>query len=164
MKIRMSTEQDIAAIVELGLAAWEPVFASFKELMGNRSFSVIFPDWKKSQQEAIEKACQDTEKLDTYVAEIDGKVVGFTSITMDQKKKAAEIYFLAVHPAAQKSGVGTALNAYVIQKMKIAGMKVISVSTGGDVSHAPARHCYENSGFNRSITSVNYYMDLTTEE
>ena len=164
MKIRMSTEKDIAAIVELGLAAWAPVFASFKELMGCNGFSVIFPDWKKSQQEAIEKACRDTEKLDTYVAEVDEKVVGFTSITMDQEKKAGEIYFLAVHPNAQNLGIGTALNAYVIQKMKDAGMKVVSVSTGGDISHAPARHCYEKSGFNRSITSVNYYLNLTEEE
>ena len=164
MKIRKSAEKDIAAIVELGLLAWEPVFASFKNLMGSRNYAILFPDWKKSQQEEIEKACRDTETLDTYVAEVEGKVVGFTTIKMEPEKKAGEIYFLAVHPEAQNMGVGSFLNSYVIKKMKDAGMKVISVSTGGDVSHAPARHCYEKSGFKFSIPSVTYYMDLTEAE
>ena len=35
-EIRLCAEDDVESIVELGLMAWEPVFESFKSIMGSR--------------------------------------------------------------------------------------------------------------------------------
>jgi hypothetical protein len=47
--------------------------------------------------------------------------------------------------------------------MRANGMKLAAVDTGGDPSHAPARRSYEKAGFDRSISSVHYFKDLTTQ-
>lgn len=162
-EVRLSTKDDVDAIVELGLLAWEPVFESFKNIMGPTVFPIIYPNWKKSQREEMERVCKETDKYDTYVAEINGKVAGFTTLELNQETKKGEIYFLAVHPDAQNKGIGTVLNNFAIQKLKEAGMKIAVVGTGGDPSHAPARRSYEKAGFKRVLPVVNYYMDLTEE-
>jgi hypothetical protein len=41
-----------------------------------------------------------------------------------------------------------------------AGMRVATVGTGGDPSHAPARRAYEKAGFNLQIPSVWMYRKL----
>ncbi len=162
-KIRLCTKEDVEAIVELGLLAWEPVFESFEKIMGPTVFKIIYPDWEKTQREEMERVCRETDKFDTYIAEVEGRVVGFTTLELNQEVKKGEIYFLAVHPDAQNEGIGTALNLFAIQKMKEAGMKFIEVGTGGDPSHAPARRSYEKAGFKRVLPAVHYYMDLTEE-
>jgi hypothetical protein len=43
---------------------------------------------------------------------------------------------------------------FVVAQMRAAGMRVATVSTGGDPSHAPARRAYEKAGFNVGIPSV----------
>ena len=162
-EIRFCTKADVEAIVELGLLAWEPVFESFENIMGTTVFRIIYPDWKKTQREEMERVCRETDKFDTYVAEVEGRVAGFTTLELNHEVKKGEIYFLAVHPDSQNQGVGTALNHFAIQKMKEAGMKIVEVGTGGDPSHAPARRSYEKAGFKRALPVVKYYMDLTEE-
>ncbi|MCD4753572.1 MAG: GNAT family N-acetyltransferase [Anaerolineaceae bacterium] len=162
-EMRLCTKADVEAIVALGLLAWEPVFESFENIMGPTVFPIIYPDWKKTQREEMEKVCKEADKFDTYVTEVAGKVVGFMTLKLDQEIKKGEIYFLAVHPDAQNEGIGTALNHFAVQKMKEASMKFIEVGTGGDPSHAPARRSYEKAGFKRALPVVKYYMDLTEE-
>jgi len=162
-EMRLCMKSDVEAIVELGLLAWEPVFESFENIMGPTVFAIVYPDWKKTQRDEIERVCRKTDNFDTYVVEMEGRVVGFTTLELNQEVKKGEIYFLAVHPGAQNEGIGTALNLFAIKKMKDAGMKIIEVGTGGDPSHAPARRSYEKAGFKRVLPVVKYYMDLTYE-
>src|SRR5262249_52879744 len=77
VQIRSFNRQDLADIVQLSLLAWEPIFAAWEQILGSDLYPVaIYADWRKSQQEAVEKVCQD-EKITTWVAEIQEKVVGF---------------------------------------------------------------------------------------
>ncbi|MCI0882720.1 MAG: GNAT family N-acetyltransferase, partial [Chloroflexi bacterium] len=65
-----------------------------------------------------------------------------------------------VHPHFQNRGIGTHMYTFVLDWLKGQGMKVISVSTGGDPSHAPARRAYEKAGFTCAIPSVRYYLEI----
>jgi ribosomal protein S18 acetylase RimI-like enzyme len=58
-----------------------------------------------------------------------------------------EIYMIAVDPDYQHRGIGTALVEFALDFMKVAGMSVAMVETGGDPGHAPARCTYEKVGF-----------------
>ena len=158
-QIRAYTDEDIEAIVALSLLAWEPVFTAWQEILGPDLYPIaIFPDWRKSQQEGVEKVCRD-EKMTTWVAEVDGEVVGFIAYELHQDSKTGEVMMLAVHPHYQNHGIGTELNRFALRAFKEAGMKLAVVGTGGDEGHAPARRSYEKAGYT-GLPLMRYYQAL----
>jgi hypothetical protein len=54
LHIRPYSEDDLDAIVELSLLAWEPVFTAWQEILGPKLYPIaIYPDWRKSQKEVV---------------------------------------------------------------------------------------------------------------
>jgi ribosomal protein S18 acetylase RimI-like enzyme len=151
-------EGDVAEVVALSLAAWEPVFRSFEEVLGSRIYSHIYPDWQRSQAEVVEKYLRD-EETTTWIAEVEGKVAGFISYELKPEKETGEVMLLAVHPGYQNRGIGTQLNWFVLERMREEGMKLAVVGTGGDPGHAPARRSYEKAGYT-PLPLVRYYKAL----
>jgi len=45
IEIRDFHERDLAALVDLSLRAWAPVFASIREVLGDEIFLRLHPDW-----------------------------------------------------------------------------------------------------------------------
>ena len=157
MHVRAFVDNDLEEIVQLSLLAWEPVFGSFKQILGPKIYPLLYPDWHKSQKEGVEATCKDKEKIDVLVMELDGKVVGF--LAYELRDETGEVQLLAVHPEYQNIGIGTELNIVALEKMRAAGVKIVEVATGGDDSHAPARRSYEKAGYT-SLRLVRYYKDL----
>ena len=156
--IRHVRDDDIDALIELTLMAFEPIFKSFAKILGNEIYPILYPDWKATQTAVVENEIRNEDVM-VWVGEIDGKVVGLITQKLDQESKMGEVRFLAVHPDVQNRGVGSALNKFVLEKMKKAGMSAAMVSTGGDPSHAPARRTYEKVGY-IPLPFVNYYQKL----
>jgi ribosomal protein S18 acetylase RimI-like enzyme len=156
--IRPVGAPDVDDLVRLSLMAWEPVFRSFEQLLGPSVYTLIWPDWRTGQIEAIEAVCQGGEKTTVWVAEADGMVVGFVAYELHEDK-TGEVQLLAVHPAHQNRGIGTELNIFALKKMKDSGMVMARVETGGDPSHAPARRSYEKAGYT-ALPLVRYFKDL----
>jgi ribosomal protein S18 acetylase RimI-like enzyme len=161
LNIRLFRDEDLDAIVELSLLAWEPVFQSFVQMLGHNIYALIWPDWHVSQAQGVASACKDREKYTTLVAEVDGAVAGFLVYTLNQEEKTGYVDLLAVHPDYQNCGIGTALNNAALDRMKESGMMLASVETGGDPGHAPARRSYEKAGYT-GLPIVRYFKDLTT--
>lgn len=157
LQIRPFKISDIDDLVTLTLLAFEPIFISFEKILGSRIFSIIYPDWRKMQQDGVEKI-SDNKKISLWVAEQAGTVIGFIAYELVDDK-TGEVQLLAVHPEYQNQGIGTELNIFALQKMKEAGVKMACVSTGGDESHAPARRSYEKSGYT-ALPLVKYYQGL----
>jgi hypothetical protein len=65
---------DLGAIVELSLRAWEPVFASVRHVLGDDIFLHLHPSWKEDQAEAVRFACTNEER-DVFVAVV-GRTAG----------------------------------------------------------------------------------------
>ena len=158
VQIRSLSEQDIDDLVQLALLAWAPIFASFARVLGPEIYPILYPDWKKSQGEGVESTCK-TDRMDVWVAEVDGVAVGFIAYELRDKDKTGEVQLLAVHPEYQNDGIGTALNVFALQKMREAGMRLAVVGTGGEESHAPARRSYEKAGYT-PLPLVRYYQKL----
>lgn len=158
LKIRPVSEADIDDLVQLSLLAWEPVFCSFEVILGPAIYPIIYPDWVKSQSEAVRTICT-AETISVWVAEVDGRPVGFVAYELSAKDNTGEVQLLAVHPDHQNRGIGTALNHHALERMKQSGVRLAVVDTGGDHSHAPARRSYEKAGFT-PLPLVRYYKDL----
>ncbi len=159
LHIRSFLDKDLVAIVQLSLLAWEPVFNSFEQILGDQIYPILYPDWHKSQKEGVETICKNKEKTKVLVAELNGRVVGFLAYQLTEEDKRGEVLLLAVHPEYQNGGIGTELNNRALQRMQAAGMKMAVVETGGDESHAPARRSYEKAGYT-ALPIVRYFKDL----
>jgi GNAT superfamily N-acetyltransferase len=159
LHIRPVCDDDVEDLVQLSLLAWVPVFSSFEQILGPQIYTMIWPDWKSGQKEAVETVCQDGAKTAVLVAEWDGIVVGFLAYELNVKDKTGEVQLLAVHPEYQNLGIGTELKRFALEEMKKNGMKMAKVETGGDPSHAPARRSYQKAGY-IALPLVRYFKDL----
>lgn len=145
--IRPFERADVDAVVHLSLRAWEPVFASFRQVLGREIERELHgPDWREYQQRAVEEVCASTT-ASIWVADCENDVVGFVAVELLQERGIGEIYMLAVDPDYQDRGLGGSLTVFALERMKDAGMVVGMVGTGGDPGHAPARRTYEKTGF-----------------
>jgi ribosomal protein S18 acetylase RimI-like enzyme len=159
--IRPLTLADTAAVVEFSLRAWAPVFESFRTVLGDRVYQALYPDWSSAQARDVEAVCQD-DTAKVWVAEQDGRPVGFVAVRIDADVQTGEIYMLAVDPLVQRQGIGTALTSFAVQGLRDAGVRLVEVGTGGDPGHAPARRVYEKAGF-VGLPLVRYYARLDTK-
>jgi GNAT superfamily N-acetyltransferase len=135
-------------------AAFAPVFASFHSILGDDIYDLAQAREDEAQGELLVALLAPESGWEVYVAEVAGTVVGFVSIQLNQDTHVGEIGLNAVHPNHAGKGVGTAMYDFAIARMKEAGMRVATVATGGDPSHAPARRAYEKAGFTVQIPSV----------
>ncbi len=158
-RIRPCEERDVAAVVELSLRAWAPVFASLERMLGSAVFGRLHPDWREDQRLAVMEVCASQETR-VWVAEVSGEPVGFVSTgVFDPERSMGEISMLAVDPDHQSGGIGTALTEFALDRLKEAGMRVALVETGGDPGHAPARRTYERAGFTL-LPIARYFKNL----
>lgn len=141
--IRRYTPADADRIVELSLHAWAPVFASFKAILGDGLYARVHPDWHREQATSVRQALNDNE---TWVADTNDAVAGFINVIFNPDN-SAEIYMIAVDPTAQRQGIASMLTNHVLDQMRVRGIDLAIVATGGDPGHAPARATYEKAGF-----------------
>ncbi|MDQ1397862.1 MAG: hypothetical protein QOG64_3121 [Acidimicrobiaceae bacterium] len=156
--IRELGEGDIEPVVTLSLRAWAPVFESIEESMGSDIFRRLHPDWRVSQQGAVEAVCT-SEAAEVWVGEQGGAVAGFVAVELRPETSLGEIFMLAVDPAHQGRGIGGALTSFALDWIRSAGMSVAMVETGSDPGHAPARRTYEKADF-KLVPVARYFKAL----
>ena len=159
--IREFQASDLETLHRFVITAFEPIFASFGQIMGENLFDYFFPDWHALQRSHVDNFTGDS-KSHVRVADANGTPVGFISYRFKENAEA-EIEFLFVDPDYQSHGVGTLLNEYALDQMRLAGIKVATVSTGGDPAHAPARRSYEKAGF-KPVPQVWYIKYLQDDD
>ena len=111
LHIRPVRDDDIEDLARLSLLAWRPIFSSFEQILGPEIYPIIYPDWLKTQREAVETVCKDGEETLVWVGTVDGIVVGFVAYKL-HKDETGEVYLLAVHPECQNDGIGAELNNF----------------------------------------------------
>ena len=147
IEIREFRRDDIDAIVELSLRAWDPVFASLREVLGDPIFLRLKPDWKAAQAEEVRESCTSDER-DAFVAVVDGKPVGFVTVALNAfNERMGVIEIIGVDPDFQRRGIASQLTEHALDHMRRCGMHIAAVGTGGDPGHAPTRAAYESFGF-----------------
>jgi len=158
--IRDLEPSDVEAIVEIAVAAWEPIFASFRQILGDELFAARCPDWREDKARQVRTACEPGSRARVCVAERDGRIVGFITFYPNEISCIGEIGNNAVHPDFQGQGIGTRMYEHVFERFRALGMRFARVHTGLDPSHAPARRAYEKAGFSIQLPMVDYYRKL----
>ena len=154
LSIRRARDSDAAHLEDVRRAAFAPVFASFRALLGEEISQVTQIRDDQEQAEYLNLLLEPDSGWELYVAEQGGVVVGFVSVQLNGQTFIGEIGLNAVHPDHAGAGIGSKMYDVVLNRMRQAGMRVATVSTGGDASHAPARRAYQKAGFTVGIPSI----------
>ena len=158
IEIRAYEEDDLQAVVEFSLRAWESVFASLRNVLGDEVFLRLHPEWRVSQADAVKSSCTNRER-DVFVAVVDGRPVGFVAVALNAfHERMGWIEIIGVDPEYQRRGISSKLTEFAIDHMRSRGMDIAVVETGGDPGHAPARAAYEAAGF--TVLPVARYFRL----
>ena len=154
LSFRPARDADLPALDAIRQAAFEPVFASFREILGDELYERVQGRADAEQAELLRSFFTEDSVWEVFVAELDAEVVGFVAVRVDANTEVGEIGLNAVHPSHAGRGIGTAMYEFALDLMRRKGARAATVATGGDPSHAPARRAYEKVGFDRGIPSV----------
>jgi len=149
------TEQDILDACDIAIEAWTPIREVFRKEMGDELYEGFFTGWQESKREAVAAELRSDRG---YVTKLGDKVVGFISYTISGQH--AVVGTNAVSSACRGMGIGGMQYAYIFARMKEEGAVYVSVHTGGDDGHAPARRAYEKAGFETFLPTRTYYKKL----
>jgi len=158
--IRGLEPRDVEAIAEIAVAAWTPIYAFYRQAMGDDLFAAACPDWQERKAAQVRAACDPQGRAMVCVAQNAGQIVGFTTFYADDASGIGEIGNNAVCPDFQGMGIGPRMYEYVFDRLGELGMSFVRVCTGGDPAHAPARRAYEKVGFSIRLPGVKYYRPL----
>ena len=162
--IRLVDAQDRDRLLELAARAWEPVFPAVNEILGpDLARRLHGADWHAYHATEL-RDILDSESTVTWVAEADGRVVGFAAArVVDPERRIGEVRIVGVDPTAQRMGVGAALTRHAEAWLETQGMAIVFIGTGGDPGHEPARALYQALGY-RPFPVVQFYKALPAEE
>lgn len=157
---RPAAPDDFESLDAIREAAFAPVFASFRSLVGSAIASVAFRAAEKEQRDHLRDLLQPGDRKAVLVAIRNGAACGFCAITWNSETGIGEIGLNAVHPAAQRQGIARRLHSVALERLRAEGMRIATVGTGGDDSHGPARAAYAKAGFRTGIPSIQLYLQL----
>lgn len=170
--IRPAVTSDATGISKVQVAAWRDAYVgilpdqSLIDMNPGKAttLAITLPRWMRI-------IVQMSDARQFYVAEYEGKVVGFChggplrralDPTHRRRQAAAEIYALYVDPNFQGFGIGSALMLWVAQHLREAGFRslVLSMLSGNRI----ARRFYEHLGGISGEESRSVVMGIPTSE
>jgi len=171
--LRPARPGDLPRCQEIAVAAWTPIYAHRRRLLGDSLFRKLQPQGLQRKAGEIARAfAAHPEWVVVATASppppepVDGggadapPVVAFVTYQLDPERGVGTIGNNAVDPAWQGRGIATALYRHVLGVFRAAGMTVAAVTTGLDDAHAPARAAYHRAGFAAATPSVTLYQEL----
>lgn len=160
VEIKPYASEQRAAVLELSVRAWAPVFPLTRSAVPEFVYDSFYPDGWRARQLADMALVLDEEPGNVDLA-FDGEALaGWACTRLHPEDHMAELHVLAVDPHRQRQGVGSALMGRVYDRARAAGMRMVMVETGGDPGHAPARAAYESAGFERWPVA-RYFKELS---
>ncbi|MFI6289932.1 GNAT family N-acetyltransferase [Nonomuraea sp. NPDC050790] len=161
MDIRPVEPADLPALVDLACAVFGPFYLdSFRPLAGEIVFANRHGDWQEDYRRHLAGVHDPAQGRYAAVAWAGDEVAGFAGWVVQEAERHGEIDIVAVAPARRRHGIGRALVEHALREIKATGVvDVVSVGTGGDDFHAPARALYESFGFT-PYPHVNYTKAL----
>lgn len=158
--IRAFEQKDLKCLHAIREAAFEPVFRSFRSILGERIADIALTNAEREQADLLDQICDSSSSHDVLVVELGSEIVAFCAMNYDQASKVGEIDLNAVHPDYQGRGIGAWMYEAALAQLRAAGMRVATVGTGGDPSHESARRAYKKAGFGPAIPSLYMYRSL----
>jgi ribosomal protein S18 acetylase RimI-like enzyme len=160
MRIRSFVQHDLTRLTELTIETFGPFYEeSFRPLVGEVVFANQHGQWRDDYVKQVAELHDPAHHRYVAVAEIDGAVAGYVAWAAEPERRNASVTILAVSAEHRRLGVGTTLCEHAFAAMRDLGAEVVTIGTGGDGFHAPARALYDALGCTELPVAV-YYREL----
>ncbi len=159
--IRHPREGDADRLAEIAKKQWAGIYKSYKQLIGEELYDIWFQNALEEKAKAVINHALDADHF--IVTEINGFIVGFAAFFIQTSPSGEKVGILtnnAVDSDFRGRGLGTKQYEYIFDIMRKAGCVSVSVSTGLDDAHAPARKAYAKAGFEMGIPQIKYFKKL----
>ncbi len=157
--IREYRETDEARVRELTIDSFDGVSIdqNFDDLSGwNRS-----PTWEQRKW-AVSVEVLRSSPENSFVAELDGSVIGFVSCTVSPVLRIGRIVDLAVEPDHRRKGIGSRLIERSLNNFRAKGMTIAKIETLE--KNEAGRNLYPRFGFREVASQIHYMMELESPE
>ena len=160
--MRLYRKDDLAEIMTIADTAWASIFKMRREALGDQISDFLNPAGDAKTKGLQVKAQIESGQYEIAVCEHENHIVGF--ITYQIHGKSAQINNNAAAKDTGLKGIGQTMYRWFLDRCREKQVRFISVYTGLDWAHAPARRAYERAGFRRHLDHVTYYLDLEEAE
>jgi ribosomal protein S18 acetylase RimI-like enzyme len=138
---------------------------SFEGVSIDRNIEAAFgpvagKDWRERKARDVTVDCE-VQPDGVFVAEEDGRVVGYVTTRLDRFTGIGRIPNLAVDPAARGRGTGSALIRHAVEWMRAQGMALAKIETL--VQNERGQALYPRFGFREVARQIHYVMPLDRE-
>jgi ribosomal protein S18 acetylase RimI-like enzyme len=157
VNLREVRPQDLPRLKELVELGWRDQGAA--HLLEQRYGELGGKPWLEWKWPEIESTCRERPH-EVIVSEVDGKVVGFASYRLDPVRRVGTIGNNSVDPAYRGLGIGGSMHAWVLERIRAAGMLFAEVTVALNEGHTAARAMYEKAGFEKVVDSRYMFMKL----
>jgi ribosomal protein S18 acetylase RimI-like enzyme len=148
MDIRPFHSDDLTTLLDLTIATFGPFYEdSYRPTVGETVFTNRHGSWRQDYNDHLAAMHDPGGGKHAAVAVVGPQIVGFVAWISQPEARHGEIDILAVAAGNRRHGVGHALAGHAIAAMKADGAEMVTIGTGGDDFHAPARALYESLGF-----------------
>lgn len=153
--IRPYREGDLPVLRALTVDAFEPVSIDHNI---ERQFGRIGDrDWKWRKGRHIEQDVQ-RDPQGTFVAELDGEIIGYISTWIDEEAGMGNIPNLAVRAGQRGRGLGRQLIEHALEHFRRHGIRFARIET---LEQNPVgQKLYPDCGFREVARQIHYCIDL----
>ena len=160
MDMRPFRRADLGRLLGLTISTFGPFHEqTFPGIVGDIVAANQHGDWCEDYRNQWRGLHDPDNGKCVVVADDHDEIVGFIAWTMRPQTRSGEIEMLAVGSAHRRQHVASALCAQAFDDLRRHGIEVVSLGTGGDEFHAPARALYESLGMT-PLPVVVYYKAL----
>jgi ribosomal protein S18 acetylase RimI-like enzyme len=147
MRIRDFQDADLPHLIDLTIETFRPLFERhLPEAISPEVLAHDHGDWENDYRHEVPTLHDPERDRFVILAEEEGWILGYVgwNITLGD---SGRLNMVAVHPAAQRRGIGNALCREALDRLRGRGVSVVHIGTGGDAFHSSARRLYESLGF-----------------
>ena len=106
---RRARPADAARLQAIRRAAFAPIFAAFRALLGDDVYDLAQRRSDEAQEGLLDSLLAEGSEWEVFVAEVDGALAGFMALHHDRATSIGEIGLNAVDQAQAGQGIGTAM-------------------------------------------------------
>lgn len=115
-------------------------------------------DWRWRKARHVDEDCE-VNPAGVFVAEQDGKVIGYISTRLDHESGKGRIPNLAVDECARGQGVGRSLIEHALEYLRHQGMSFVMIETMDN--NPVGQHLYPSCGFVETGRQIHFAIRLS---
>jgi ribosomal protein S18 acetylase RimI-like enzyme len=155
MHIRSYVPGDLATLQEMTITAFDGI--SMDQEIERRFGPLGEHDWRWRKARHIEQDCA-ANPGGAFVAEEDGRIVGYITTVLDREAGKGRIPNFAVDASMRGRGIGRLLIQHALEYFRQEGLAFAMIET---MTHNPiGQHLYPSCGFEEIGRQIHYALKL----